>query len=109
MEKTKKQFEDSRAQIISGCIKFSSEYVSYFDLFKACKKWTETDTNVLTLVIRNGGQNQVAIDFRYDVSKMSEAEKKGTAHTIFKPTLEKLLGEGTIVGWDYANDAYIVK
>lgn len=108
MDKIQKMFEDSKKEILVGNLKFSSDYVSYFELFRAVSKWIEADKNVLSATVRGGG-GQVALDFKYDLSKVSKKEADSSLHTIIKPAFKELLGDDYLVGWDYSTSGIVVK
>lgn len=107
----KEEFETQKKDwhIDSGCVKFSSDYVSWFDLFKAVKKWTKEDPNVIYAAIRGGGTMQIAVDFRYDQATLPKDKRDSKfAHKVLKPFFEKELGGDFIDGWDHGSAVTVV-
>jgi hypothetical protein len=106
-----KDFKEAKDENLqSGVLKFSVDYVSTNELYKAVSKWVESDKRVLAASIRGGGSNQHAVDFRYDTSELSEDRKDGNVlYTVFKPFFKEYFGEDYLLGWDYASPTIIVK
>ena len=111
MKDLQKSFEEATAQDLqSGCLKFSSDYVSKAQLYVAAVEWAKTDERVLSASIRGGGGNSHALDFRYDVSGLDkDVHKGGSLEKIFKPFFSKQLGADHMKGWDYSIPTVIVK
>lgn len=106
----KDQFTKARKDtLFSGCLKFSTEFISTFDLYKAALAWAESDKRVKALSIRGGGSNQNALDFRFDMEGATEKELRGeTLRKVFFPFFEEYFEEGCIEGWDYSNGTVTV-
>ncbi len=113
MNKNEKAFESSKEKnFFSGALKFSSDYVSKAELFDAASRWTAADKNVLRVSIRQGGTDQHALDFMYDLSGLSNSQcPKGSSvlGMVFKPAFKEYLGGDYMIGWDCGQPTYIVK
>lgn len=111
-EKTLEQeFKDTQQEYIeSGCIKFEQDFVSTFEIYKAAKKFAKEDKNVLAASVRKGGQNQIALDFKYDTKNIHDKKRRGNLlEEVFKPFFKEAFGEDYITGWDYSNKTTIIK
>lgn len=104
-------FDNARHENVqSGAFKFSTEYVSYFELFKAAQAWAEDDDNVISLRLRPGGQHQISLDFAYDTTSLPEEDKMGKfEEAIVRPYFKERLGGDFLKYRDYGSTTYIVK
>lgn len=104
-------FKDKRQKDLqSGCLKFSTDYVSTQQLFEAAEKWAESDKNVLALAMRQGGHGQIALDFKYDTTDADDDSKRGRSlDMIFKAFFTEYFGNDYMVGWDFSSPTTIVK
>jgi len=113
MEKSKKAFEDAQKPIFSGVFRFSSDYITKFQLFQAVSKLVEKDKRFLYASIRSGGSGTFALDFRYDLSDSPyENDPAGkSVEKLFKPMFRKALGlEGEVFhSWDYSSPIIVIK
>lgn len=106
----KEQYEKAlQPTLVSGCFKFSLDYVSKLQVFEAVQKWCEKDKNVLSASLRAGGSDSVAVDFRYQISGDAEEKSSQLLHKVIKPFFITALGDDYFAGWDYANSTLIVK
>ena len=106
--------EDHRAKVqetlLSGSLKFSTDYVSKQQVYEAISQWVKDDSHVLLAVIRTGGDEQIAVDFRYDGSDMQGERGLGSKMiSFFKEYFLPKLGDKSVVGWDFSSDAIVVK
>lgn len=111
MKDPQKAFEDANNEdIYSGCVKFSSDFVSRFQLYQAAQEWANSDDRVKALAIRGGGNSSHALDFRYDVSGMGDDVKKGKIlEKVFKPFFTEKLGSDYMKGWDFSYPTTLIK
>lgn len=111
MKDLQKSFEDAtQDELLSGCIKFSTDYVSKAQLYAAAVEWAESDERVKALGIRGGGGGTHALDFRYDASGLDEkTQKGGSLEKIFKKFFSEKLGGDYLKGWDYSIPTVIIK
>ncbi len=104
-----KDFRESKMDnTISGAIKFSLDYASKQQIFAAAQKWIESDPNILMAVMRGGGGDQEAIDFRYKGEDSSDGFPKSFINGV-KDFFSKEVGYDCVVGWDCSSDAYLIK
>ncbi len=105
----KESFKDSKKLLITGTFKFSTEFISIFDLYSASKKLVEDDRFEM-LSIRASGQNLLAMDIRFNPKDLKpENAYHIFTHDIFKPFFEKELGGDYITWWELHDSAYVIK
>lgn len=111
MKDLKKSFEEATNENLqSGCLKFSSDYVSKAQLYAAATDWVQSDERVKLASIRGGGGGSHALDFRYDVSGLDKDMQKGASlEKIFKKFFKEKLGDDYIKGWDYSIPTVMIK
>ena len=110
MDDLQTSYENSKNDsLLSGSLRFSTQYVSYFQLYKAVTEWIKEDKNVVAAAIRGGGHGLMVLDFRYDLSEMSMDEQKAILHTVLKPVFKEKLGGDFMPSWDYSTSTNIVK
>jgi hypothetical protein len=99
--------EDEKQNILSGAIKFSTDYVSKQQIYEAVVKWSEEDSNVKYVALRLGGTDQFAMDFRYELQdgeiKTTEMRKQIVEY------FENNLQSGVVVGWDLSSPTIVIK
>jgi hypothetical protein len=104
------EFEKAtESSLISGNLKFSTDYVSRFQIYQALKKWIEADKAVLSAAIRSGGSSSIAVDFMYRMKDGSEEKSSQILHKVIRPFFKEALGCDAMNGWDYANSVIVIK
>lgn len=107
---SKDSFKESKRFLITGTFKFSTEFISTFDLYSAAEKFVQGNKEVEMLSLRPSGQNLLAIDIRYDPIKYDpENAYHIFTHEIVKPFFEKELGGDYVTWWELHDTAYVVK
>ena len=107
MEDHKSQVQDA---LISGALKFSTDYTSKQQIYEAVLEWVKTDTHILAAAIRGGGDEQIAVDFRYDASHLGLEKGLGSKLiSLAKEFFIPKLGERSLIGWDFSSGAIVVK
>ena len=106
--------EDHRDKVqetlLSGALKFSTDYVSKQQVYEVINQWVKDDSHVLLAVIRTGGDDQIAVDFRYDGSEMKgEGDLGSQMIRYFKEYFIPKLGQKAIKGWDFSSDSVVIK
>jgi hypothetical protein len=105
-------FEEAKAQskgFYSGCFKFTTDYVSAYQLYQVAQEWLKTDKNVLQASIRSGATRQIALDFRYDARELSLEEHKSLFHKNFIPYFKEKLGGDFMPGYDFSADTIVIQ
>lgn len=111
-QSSKSSFEEAIARgetIVSGTLKFSTDYVSTFLLYQATLEWINSDKNLISASIRGGGSAQKALDFKYDMKNVKGIKAEAALHKIFVPFFKEKLGGDYIKGWDYSSDTILIK
>lgn len=110
MSNSKESFVESKRFLITGTFKFSTEFVSIFDLYSAAEKFSEENREVEMLSIRSSGQNMLAVDIRFNPKDYPKESAYHTfTHEIFKPFFEEELGGDYVDWWELHDTAYIIK
>jgi hypothetical protein len=111
MKQENKSYEEAKqANIDSGSLKFSTDYVSTKQLYDTVCEWVNSDERVHLASIRIGGSGQHAVDFRYNIKGLPEDSIRGNLKDkVFRPFFERSLGGDYLVGWDHSTPTIIVK
>lgn len=105
----KESFSKARKFLITGTFKFSTEFISTFDLYKAAEKFAK-DERVEMLSIRASGQNNLALDIRFNPGELElDSGYHVFTYEIFKPFFEKELGGDYSTWWELHDTAYVVR
>ena len=107
---TKDSFQESKRFLITGTFKFSTEFISIFDLYSASEKFVKENKELEALSLRPSGQNLLAMDIRYNPKNYKPEEAYHIfTHEIFKSFFEKELGGDYVIWWELHDTAYVVK
>ncbi|GAB4162269.1 MAG: hypothetical protein Fur003_5390 [Candidatus Dojkabacteria bacterium] len=104
------EFEQSRSDLITGTLKFGIQYISLFDLYKACKLFSDQDPRVKSLTIRTCGQIHLAVDIQYSFKDLQPEKAYHTfLYEKFQPFMKNQLGGDYLNWWELHDTAYVVK
>lgn len=107
---SKDSFKESKRFLITGTFKFSTEFISTFDLYSAAEKFVKENEEIEILSLRPSGQNLLAMDIRYNPKKYKPEEAYHIfTHEVFKPFFEKELDGDYVTWWELHDTAYVVK
>jgi hypothetical protein len=97
-----------RTKLINGQWKVEDEVASARDLIKLAEEWRDgpSGEHYVSLAVRRGGRNQVAIYFEYLYDGTSAGFEKYTAETMKE--LETRFGKNN-VHWDITSSLWRIK
>jgi hypothetical protein len=97
--------------LLAGCIKFSLDYISRQQVYEFAKEWAAQDSKVIMATMRGGGNDQEAIDFRYDAIELGDGKGLGSRFLdMMREKIKAKFGsDSSLIGWDFANDAIVLK
>lgn len=103
-------FETSlKKPVISGSLKFTTQYCSQYDVYVAALNWVKSTNAVIYAAVGSGGEDLISIDFRYDESISAQKPPKSFMYDLAKPFFEKELGGDYMKAWSVDRMATVIK